>query len=77
VIGEFSTSLSDLAGSDVGKSLSVALSELAEVEKKAQEIQTAQSEEDMSTLMATVDEYARLINSVRVCPLFLVIGEQG
>ncbi|EEB87295.1 hypothetical protein MPER_15419, partial [Moniliophthora perniciosa FA553] len=38
---------------------------LAEVEKKAHDLQVTQSEQDMVTLMGTVDEYARLINSVR------------
>ncbi|KAJ2918666.1 hypothetical protein MD484_g1721, partial [Candolleomyces efflorescens] len=65
VIGEFAQAVSDLSASDVGKQLSVALGELADVERTAQEIQSTQSEQDMSTLMATVDEYARLINSVR------------
>ncbi|KAF6761621.1 protein transporter [Ephemerocybe angulata] len=64
-IGEFAQAVGDLSASDVGKQLSVALGELAEVERKAQDLQSTQSEEDCSTLMATVDEYARLINSVR------------
>ncbi|KAJ3510096.1 hypothetical protein NMY22_g16080 [Coprinellus aureogranulatus] len=64
-IGEFAQQVSDLSASDVGRQLSTALGELAEVERKAQEMQSAQSEEDCTTIMATVDEYARLINSVR------------
>lgn len=65
-IGEFAQQVSDLSASDVGRQLSVALGELADVERKAQEMQSTQSEEDCTTIMATVDEYARLINSVRV-----------
>jgi sorting nexin-1/2 len=82
--GEFAQAVSDLSSSDVGKQLSSSLAGLAEVEEKAQEIQTTQAEQDMETLMSTgefiafsdllspydttcvVDEYARLINSVRV-----------
>ena len=64
--GEFSIAVGDLASSDVGRQLSQSLSGLADVERKAQETQAQQSEQDMSTIMATVDEYARLINSVRV-----------
>ncbi|KAJ8514579.1 hypothetical protein ONZ45_g7888 [Pleurotus djamor] len=64
--GEFAQSVSDLSASDVGKSLSHSLSGLADVERIAQEIQTTQSEQDLTTLMGTVDEYARLINSVRM-----------
>ncbi|KAG5641906.1 hypothetical protein DXG03_003973 [Asterophora parasitica] len=64
--GEFALTVSDLSASDVGSQLSHSLAGLADVEKKAQDIQTAQSEQDMVTLMGTVDEYARLINSVRL-----------
>ncbi|KAF9466094.1 Vps5 C terminal like-domain-containing protein [Collybia nuda] len=64
--GEFAQTVNDLSASDVGAQLSQSLSGLAEVESKAQEIQNTQSEQDMVTLMSTVDEYARLINSVRL-----------
>lgn len=64
--GEFAQTVTDLSASDVGNQLSHSLSGLADVEKKAQDIQIAQSEQDMVTLMGTVDEYARLINSVRL-----------
>lgn len=64
--GEFAQTVSDLSSSDVGKQLSSSLVGLAEVEQKAQEIQTTQAEQDMVTLMSTVDEYTRLINSVRL-----------
>ncbi|TFK29709.1 protein transporter [Coprinopsis marcescibilis] len=63
--GDFAQTVADLSSSDVGKQLSHALAELAEVQRKAQELQNTQAEQDMSTLMATTDEYARLINSVR------------
>ncbi|KAH6915925.1 protein transporter [Coprinopsis sp. MPI-PUGE-AT-0042] len=64
-IGECAQAVTDLSSSDVGKQLSHALAELAEVERKAQEMEGTQSDQDLSTFMATVDEYARLINSVR------------
>jgi len=64
--GEFAQTVSDLSAADVGKQLSQSLAGLAEVERKAQELQSLQSEQDMTTLMATVDEYTRLINSVRL-----------
>ena len=83
--GEFAQNVSDLSAADVGKQLSQSLAGLADVERKAQDLQSIQSEQDMTTLMATgiysfflsiwlvfdqseetVDEYARLINSVRV-----------
>ncbi|THU87984.1 Vps5-domain-containing protein [Dendrothele bispora CBS 962.96] len=63
---EFAQALGDLATADVGKQLSQSLGGLAEVEKKAHDLQVTQSEQDMVTLMGTVDEYARLINSVRL-----------
>ncbi len=64
--GEFAQNIGDLASSDVGKQLAQSLSGLADVEQKAQDLQTIQADQDVATLMATADEYARLINSVRV-----------
>ncbi|KAG6919516.1 hypothetical protein DXG01_005106 [Tephrocybe rancida] len=64
--GEFAQTVTDLSASDLGTQLSQSLAGLADVERKAQDIQAAQSEQDMVTLMGTVDEYARLINSVRL-----------
>ncbi|THH32468.1 hypothetical protein EUX98_g1726 [Antrodiella citrinella] len=63
---EFAQTLQDLSTSDIGGSLSGALAGLATVERKAQECHEAQAHADVSTLMSTVDEYARLINSVRL-----------
>lgn len=53
-------------GSPQAQNLSQALMGLADVERKAQELHMLQSEQDMLTIMGTVDEYARLIGSVRV-----------
>ncbi|KAI0923926.1 hypothetical protein AcW1_006742 [Taiwanofungus camphoratus] len=64
--GEFAQTIGDLASSEVGTPLSSSFAGLAEVERKAQELQSMQSQEDMVTIMSTVDEYARLINSVRL-----------
>lgn len=51
--GEFAQTVGDLSSSDVGKQLSQSLSGLADVERKAQDLQTTQSEQDMVTLMGT------------------------
>ncbi|KAH9888986.1 Vps5 C terminal like-domain-containing protein [Cubamyces lactineus] len=64
--GEFAQTIADLAACDVGSQLSASLSGLAEVERKAQELQSKQAHEDMVTILSTADEYARLINSVRL-----------
>ncbi|OCH85499.1 Vps5-domain-containing protein [Obba rivulosa] len=64
--GEFAQTISDLASSDVGEQLSSSLTGVAEVERKAQELQNAQAQEDTITILSTADEYARLINSVRM-----------
>jgi len=64
--GEFAQNLGELASSDVGKQLSRSLTGLADVQRIAQDLQNVQSDQDMGTLMATADEYSRLINSVRV-----------
>ncbi|KAL0953850.1 hypothetical protein HGRIS_005026 [Hohenbuehelia grisea] len=64
--GEFAHVVRELSASDVGKQLSQSLAGLADVDRTAQDLQSTQSEQDLTTLMATVDEYARLINSVRM-----------
>ena len=65
-VGEFAQTVSDLAASDLGKSVSHSLEALAELERKAQETESAQARADQATLLSTADEYARLVNSVRV-----------
>jgi len=65
-MGEFGQTISDLSSSDIGKQLAQSLAAMADVEQKAQEMQNTQSAQDVVTLMSTVDEYARLINSVRL-----------
>lgn len=64
--GDFSAAVADLSSSDIGKGLSQSLAGLADVEHKSQDLQMTQAEQDIITLLATVDEYARLINSVRM-----------
>jgi sorting nexin-1/2 len=51
--GEFAQSLSDLSSSDVGRQLSQSLAGLADVVKKAEELQKTQAEQDVITLMGT------------------------
>ncbi len=65
-MGEFAQTVSDLAASDLGNSVSHSLEALAELERKAQETESAQARADQATLLSTADEYARLVNSVRV-----------
>ncbi|KAJ3890684.1 Vps5 C terminal like-domain-containing protein [Lentinula edodes] len=66
-VSEFSDHVKELAeGSSQAQQLSQTLMGLAEVERKAQELHVLQSEQDMITIMGTVDEYARLIGSVRM-----------
>ncbi|KAJ3864860.1 Vps5 C terminal like-domain-containing protein [Lentinula novae-zelandiae] len=66
-VSEFSDHVKELAeGSSQAQQLSQTLMGLAEVERKAQDLHVLQSEQDMITVMGTVDEYARLIGSVRM-----------
>lgn len=51
--GEFAQMISDLSSSDVGKQLAQSLAAMADVERKAQELQNAQSGQDVVTLMST------------------------
>ncbi|KAG2128542.1 Vps5 C terminal like-domain-containing protein [Suillus clintonianus] len=64
--GEFATAITDLSLSDIGKQLEQSLAAMADVQHKAEEVQTIQSQQDIMTLLATADEYSRLINSVRL-----------
>ncbi|KAH9920815.1 Vps5-domain-containing protein [Amylocystis lapponica] len=64
--GEFAQTAADLSAADVGAQLASSFVGLAEVGRTAQDLQNAQSQEDVVTIMSTVDEYARLINSVRL-----------
>ncbi|KAG1795190.1 Vps5 C terminal like-domain-containing protein [Suillus plorans] len=64
--GEFATAITDLSLSDIGKQLEQFLAAMADVQRKAEEVQTIQSQQDIMTLLATADEYSRLINSVRM-----------
>lgn len=64
--GEFSQSVGDLSASDIGKGLSHSLSGLADVERMAQEIQSTQSEQDLTTIMGTgTSSPHRMPNSYR------------
>lgn len=51
--GEFAQTVADLSSSDIGSQLAQSLAGLADVERKSQDSQVAQSEQDMITLMAT------------------------
>jgi len=59
------SAVSDLAASDLGKSVSHSLEALADLERKAQETEPAQAGADQATMLNTVGEYARLVNSVQ------------
>lgn len=51
--GEFAQAISDLSSSDVGKQLAHSLAAMADVERKAQELQVNQSSHDVISLMST------------------------
>lgn len=51
--GEFAENVHDLSESDIGKQLAQSLGGLAEVQRNAQDLQNAQAEHDVATLMAT------------------------
>ncbi|THH16957.1 hypothetical protein EW146_g3758 [Bondarzewia mesenterica] len=65
-VGEFTQTITDLTASDLGSSLMGSLAALADVEKKAQELEAEQAQQDLVTFLGTADEYARLISSVRM-----------
>ncbi|KAI5120370.1 hypothetical protein M0805_006892 [Coniferiporia weirii] len=65
-IGEFALAIGELSESDLSKQLSHSLVVMSDVEKKAQDTQHTQAQEDTTTFMSTAEEYARIINSVRM-----------
>ncbi|KAF9240677.1 Vps5 C terminal like-domain-containing protein [Melanogaster broomeanus] len=64
--GELTTTIAELSASEVGARLQQTLGAMAELEHVAAEAQSSQSRQDMMTFLSTVDEYSRLINSVRM-----------
>jgi len=54
---------------DLSPQLSKMIDALVLVEKNNADAQTAQARDDVATVMGTINEYARLISSVRVRPL--------
>ena len=71
-MSEFAQTVGDLAVSDLRKCLLQSLGAPAELERKAQEAESAQARADQGALLNTADEYARLVNSVRVSHHVLV-----
>ncbi|KAI9451695.1 hypothetical protein BJY52DRAFT_1190818 [Lactarius psammicola] len=65
-MGELAQTVGDMAAPDFGRSLSHSLDALAELKRIAQETEYAQARADQASLLSTADEYARLVNSVRL-----------
>ncbi|CAE6433418.1 unnamed protein product [Rhizoctonia solani] len=64
--GEFAEALVVLSNSDLSKQLSQSLAALADVQKKVRKLEEEQSQDDIILLMGIVDEYIRLIGSIRL-----------
>ncbi|CAE7054761.1 unnamed protein product [Rhizoctonia solani] len=64
--GEFADALVVLSNSDLSKQLSQSLATLADVQKKARKLEEEQAQDDIILLMGIVDEYIRLIGSIRL-----------
>lgn len=63
--GDFSTSLHNLAGVELSPSLSGPLDALGDLQTRIQELYQRQAMQDMLTLGIVIDEYIRLIGSVK------------
>lgn len=70
-LSELSETLEALAICDISKQLSSTLTQLAVVQRRAKELQDEQAQQDMVTFTGTVEEYGRMIGSVRVRILYL------
>jgi sorting nexin-1/2 len=63
--GEFATSLSSLSAVELSPNLSGPLAGLADVQVRIRELYERQAQQDVLTLGITIDEYIRLIGSVK------------
>ncbi|KAG9095895.1 Vacuolar protein sorting-associated protein 5 [Ceratobasidium sp. UAMH 11750] len=63
---EFAETIVILASSDLSKQLSQSLAALADVHKKARKLEEEQSQDNIILLMGIVEEYIRLIGSIRL-----------
>ena len=63
--GEFSTSLNSLAVVELSPSLSGPLAGLSDVQLRIRELYERQAQQDVLTLGITIDEYIRLVGSVK------------
>lgn len=63
--GDFSTSLHTLAGVEISPSLSGPLDALGDLQRRVQELYTRQAMQDILTLGIVIEEYIRLIGSVK------------
>ncbi|QRV74439.1 vacuolar protein sorting-associated protein 5 [Ceratobasidium sp. AG-Ba] len=63
---EFAETVVVLSQSDLSKQLSQSLATLADVHKKARKLEEEQSQDDIILLMGIVEEYIRLIGSIRL-----------
>jgi len=64
--GELSQALAELATSGLSKQLSHSIGMLGEVETRVKDLQESQAKDDVMTFLAGVDEYTRLIGSIRL-----------
>jgi sorting nexin-1/2 len=65
-LGDFGVSVKSLGTTDSNKPLASALSALGEVQEKLKDIHSSQAERDELDFLAAVDEYVRLIGSIKV-----------
>ena len=64
--GDFSASLHNLSAVEISPSLSSPLEGLADVQTRIQELYNRQAQQDVLTIGITIDEYIRLIASVKI-----------
>ncbi|CAG8556066.1 17613_t:CDS:10, partial [Acaulospora colombiana] len=65
-LSELAETLEAVSTADISKQLSNAFSHLATVQRKAKELQDEQAQQDVITFAGTVEEYGRMIGSVRL-----------
>ncbi|KAK0558144.1 Vacuolar protein sorting-associated protein vps5 [Tilletia horrida] len=64
-VSEYSLMLTNLSGSSLSRSMSTCFAGLAELEKRVQELNEAQSDADVRIIGSVMYEYERLVGSIR------------
>jgi sorting nexin-1/2 len=73
---DFGESMFPLASAELNRNLSTHLKVLGEIQKKMNDLHEKQAQYDIITLENTIDEYIRIIGSIRVSIKEFIVGKE-